>query len=68
MLDAARLPAEARFGPGSTLKVYVRNGTDAARARELLSARLPEGTRLLVLRGDISRRELLVEIDGIQTA
>jgi chorismate lyase/3-hydroxybenzoate synthase len=45
----------------------VRHADDAARTRELLTQRLPAGTGLLVLHGDICRRELLIEIDGIQT-
>lgn len=67
LLDAAKLPGDARFGDGGLLKVYVRHADDAARTRELLTQRLPAGTGLLVLHGDICRRELLIEIDGIQT-
>jgi chorismate lyase/3-hydroxybenzoate synthase len=67
LLDAAGFAADAHFGPASTLKVYLRNPDEAARAEDLLRARLPQGTALLLLHGDICRRELLVEIDGVQT-
>jgi hypothetical protein len=29
--------------------------------------RLPAGTSVLLLHGDVCRRELLIEIDGVQT-
>jgi chorismate lyase / 3-hydroxybenzoate synthase len=51
-------------GPGSLLKAYVRNAADAP----LIAAKLHEATHanaILILRGDICRRELLVEIDGV---
>ena len=68
LLEAAGFAPARCFGPDSVLRVYVRRDADAARAAELLRARLPENTPLLVLRGDICRRELLVEIDGVQAA
>ncbi|HEV7489685.1 MAG TPA: pteridine-dependent deoxygenase [Rhodanobacteraceae bacterium] len=52
-------------GTGSVLKIYVRRRADAARVvtrlREIMG--VPDG--LVILHGDICRRELLVEIDGI---
>ena len=64
-LDA--LLTSAGMTPGfdlrSPLKVYVRHRTDAAHVQEFLQQRLP-GVPLLLLHGDICRRELLVEIDG----
>jgi len=68
LLDAAGFAAARRFGPGSMLKVYVRRPGDAAAAAARLEEQLPPGTPLLLLHGDICRRELLVEIDGLQTA
>ncbi|HEY2395025.1 MAG TPA: pteridine-dependent deoxygenase [Rudaea sp.] len=68
LLAAAGLPAALHFGPGSTLKVYVRRAADAGRAAALMSERLPAETSLLLLHGDICRRELLIEIDGVQTS
>ena len=53
-------------GPGSLLKVYVRDGDDAALVAKRLRAALPDIDGLVLLRGDICRRELLVEIDGVQ--
>ena len=49
----------------SPLRAYVRHAADATRVREALVARLGADTPLLVLRGDICRAELLVEIDGM---
>jgi chorismate lyase/3-hydroxybenzoate synthase len=55
----------ARLGPGSLLKVYVRDPANADRVAAKLRQRLPELAGVLVLGGDICRRDLLVEIDGI---
>lgn len=51
------------FDTRSPLKVYVRHAHDAPQVRSFLQHRLP-GVPLLLLHGDICRRELLVEIDG----
>jgi len=67
LLAAAGLPPALHFGAGSTLKVYVRRRADAGRAAILMAERLPAGTSFLLLHGDICRRELLIEIDGVQT-
>jgi chorismate lyase/3-hydroxybenzoate synthase len=66
LLDAAGCAPENRFGPGCTLKVYVRRAADAERAAAVLAAQLPPATPQLILHGDICRRELLIEIDGLQ--
>jgi chorismate lyase/3-hydroxybenzoate synthase len=68
VLSAAEIPAAQRFGARCVLKAYVRRDADAQAARALLQARLPESTSLLMLRGDVCRGELLVEIDGVQGA
>lgn len=60
---APRLPA--RFGPGTRLKVYVREAGDLAPVREALRAHLGPEVPLLVLHAAICRRELAVEIDGV---
>lgn len=65
LLEAAGVPPAAHFGTHSVLKGYVRNDAAAAAAR--LRERLPAATPLLLLHGDICRRELLIEIDGIRT-
>jgi chorismate lyase/3-hydroxybenzoate synthase len=67
LLAAAGLPPARHFGSGSTLKIYVRREADADQATALLAARLPASTSVLLLHGDICRRELLIEIDGLQT-
>ena len=68
LLAAAGFAPKTHFGRRSVLKVYVRRGADAGSAAALLAERLPTGTPLLLLHGDICRRELLIEIDGLQTA
>jgi chorismate lyase/3-hydroxybenzoate synthase len=65
LLEAAGVPARAHFGSHSVLKVYVRNDADAGAVVARLRERLPASTPVLLLHGDICRRELLIEIDGI---
>lgn len=62
-----RRPAlPAAFGPGSRLKVYLR---DAARrdAVEAALARHAPGVPALLLQADICRRDLRIEIDGVHS-
>lgn len=61
LLATADMPAG--FDTHSPLKGYVRHATDAAHVRELLQRRLP-GVPVLLMHGDVCRRELLVELDG----
>lgn len=61
LLARAGLPAD--FDTLAPLKAYVRHSADATRVRELLQQRLL-GVPVLLLHGDICRRELLVELDG----
>jgi chorismate lyase/3-hydroxybenzoate synthase len=61
LLAKADMPAG--FDTHSPLKTYVRHTTDAGRIGEMLQRRLP-GVPILLLHGDVCRRELLVEIDG----
>lgn len=61
LLAHAGMPAG--FDTHSPLKGYVRHAADAPRVLEFLAARLP-GVPVLLLHGDVCRRELLVEIDG----
>jgi chorismate lyase/3-hydroxybenzoate synthase len=61
LLASADMPAG--FDTHSPLKAYVRRPADAPRVRELLQRRLP-GVPVLLLQGDVCRRELLVELDG----
>lgn len=51
----------------SPLKIYVRHAQDLPTVRALLRARLGEAVPLLLLEGDICRRELLLEIEGIHS-
>lgn len=55
----------ASFGPRSFLKAYVRDHADAPFVARAVASRVPMLGGLLLLGGDICRRELLVEIDGV---
>ncbi|QAU24443.1 pteridine-dependent deoxygenase [Dyella sp. M7H15-1] len=61
LLATADMPAG--FDTHSPLKAYVRHTVDAPRVRDILHQRLP-GVPVLLMHGDVCRRELLVEIDG----
>lgn len=61
LLASAGMPAG--FDTRSPLKAYVKHAIDAPRVLEFLQTRLP-GVPVLMLRGDVCRSELLVEIDG----
>ncbi len=63
LLRQAAVP-DAQLGAGSLLKAYVRDAADAAVLEAALRRRVPRLGGLLLLAGDICRRELLVEIDG----
>lgn len=54
-------------GPGdlSLLKVYVKREADLPVIRERLAARIGDHPSVLFLHGDVCRRELLVEIEGL---
>lgn len=61
LLVEAGLPPD--FDTLAPLKAYVRHPADAPRVRAILDQRLP-GVPVLLLHGDVCRRELLVELDG----
>ncbi|MFQ6023561.1 MAG: hypothetical protein ACE5NW_12645 [Acidiferrobacterales bacterium] len=46
-------------------KVYVRHAEDFAGICDVLTRELGEGTPILYLRGDLCRRDLLLEIEGV---
>jgi chorismate lyase/3-hydroxybenzoate synthase len=54
----------ARFGPGSRLKIYVRDRADLDAVTAALDARLGADVPRIVLHAAVCRRELRVEIDG----
>lgn len=62
----ASADAAGGFDARGLVKAYVRRREDAAMVGAALDARLPPGTPRMLLLGDICRRELLVEIDGVQ--
>ncbi len=68
LLAAARLQAPAlpaQFGPGTRLKVYVREREDLPRVAQALDARFGDRVPRLLLHAVICRDELAVEIDGV---
>lgn len=67
LFQQAAMP-ERRLGTGSLLKVYVRDPADADAVEASLRRRAPDLAGLLLLAGDICRRELLVELDGVHHA
>ena len=68
LLGAARQRAPslpAQFGPGTRLKVYVRDESDLPAVVEALDQRFGDRVPRIVLHAAICRRELCVEIDGV---
>ena len=71
LLGAARMrqpSLPAQFGPGTRLKVYVRDRDDMALVADALDRRLGDGVPRVLLHAAICRRELAVEIDGVHDA
>ncbi|HST28667.1 MAG TPA: pteridine-dependent deoxygenase [Rudaea sp.] len=65
LLDAAG--STTSLGATSPLKVYVRQPASIASVRQLLAARFDDAVPMLLLHGDICRRELLLEIEGVHS-
>ncbi len=65
LIQSAGAKAPTGPGVGSLLKVYVRDADDAPLVAASLSESMRDADGILILRGDICRRELLVEIDGV---
>lgn len=65
---AHRPSLPAGFGPGSRLKVYVRDAEALDPADALLRQRLGDDVPYLLLHAAVCRRELRIEIDGIHDA
>lgn len=62
---AGRLGVESRPGPGTLLRVYLRDPADAAAVGARLLARFGGATPYMLLHGEICRRELLVELEAV---
>lgn len=62
---AQRPSLAATLGPRSPLKVYVRDADAMPQVAALLDLRLPAEVPRIVLHGQVCRRELAVEIDGV---
>ena len=56
------------FGPGTRLKVYVRDAAALPEVAALLDARLGAAVPRVLLHAGICRRDLRVEIDGVHAA
>ena len=68
LLGAARQRAPslpAQFGPGTRLKVYVRDESDLPVVADALDQRFGDRVPRLLLHAAICRRELSMEIDGV---
>lgn len=68
LLGAARQRAPslpAQFGPGTRLKVYVRDESDLPAVAEALDHRFGDRVPRILLHAAICRRELSMEIDGV---
>ena len=58
--------ADRRWGNGhALLKVYIRHPEHVPAVRTILQERMPSQSRVLYLQGEMCRRELLLEIEGI---
>ena len=58
----------AAFGPGTRLKVYVRDAEDLPVVADALDARFGDRVPRVLLHAAICRRELALEIDGVHDA
>jgi chorismate lyase/3-hydroxybenzoate synthase len=68
LIGAARARAPwlpTAFGPGSRLKVYVRDRADLPVVADALDRRLGDAVPRVLLHAAICRRDLAVEIDGV---
>ena len=68
LLEAARQRSPAlpeAFGPGTRLKVYVRDRSDMPLVAEALDQRFGDRVPRILLHAAICRRELSLEIDGV---
>jgi chorismate lyase/3-hydroxybenzoate synthase len=68
LLQAARVRAPSLppgFGPGTRLKVYVRDRADMPLVAEALDQRFGDRVPRILLHAAICRRELSLEIDGV---
>jgi len=65
-LDSLVGATQGTFGERALLKAYVRDAAQADAVAQAIATHAPGAAGLLLLAGDICRRELLVEIDGVQ--
>lgn len=65
-LDSLVAATHGTFGERALLKAYVRDRAQADAVAHAIAMHAPHASGVLLLAGDICRRELLVEIDGVQ--
>lgn len=63
---AARVGSRARFGDGSLLRVYLRDPARAPAVAARLAARFGNALPVMLLHGDLCRRELAIEVEAVQ--
>jgi chorismate lyase/3-hydroxybenzoate synthase len=61
-------PKGIRTSHRAIYKVYVRNPDQLISVRQALRDPLLSSSQILLLQGDLCRRELLVEIEGLVTS
>lgn len=66
LLAAAGPRIAARGLPATLLKIYLRDAGEAAAVEQAIRRRHPDVAAMLILLSDICRRDLRIEIDGIQ--
>ncbi len=54
-----------RWSSGAVFKIYIRQPEHFATIRNLFEERLPSDAQVLYLQGEMSRRELLAEVEGL---
>ncbi len=63
---AARVGSRARFGDGGLLRVYLRDPAHAEVVAQRLMMRFGPRMPVMLLHGDLCRRELAVEVEAVQ--
>lgn len=67
LLAAAGPHIAARGLPATLLKVYLRDAGEAGVVEQIIRQRHPDVAAMMILLSDICRRDLRIEIDGIQS-
>ena len=70
LLEEAGAKLQRRFALGDceALRVYLRDPADLARVQAAVASTALPGERVVYLQGDVCRRELSVELEGVFAA